>query len=547
MSTYQILEQKSPWEGIQSESKKTQEDFKVYLVRHCQSCANVAGPVTGYTRKFWRQPLCTGVGVVQAIGAGIVLKRILGDQRPLFGSSILPRAFTTAKIASVSFDNDYPSEYDQNTHVNVNDLDKFSKSSSKPTVPKLPKGGTRKKSRVVPIGSNRNRLQILESLRQEIPQLKRQQLTQSPPMNEILRVAFIKEKMNALEKNTLAPKFVKRNTGQKQSQNLSSVFNSDTYALAVNDLFGKFGRKVSMHPMFLEKVIGGDENTPQNCRQNCPRKDMIKSDWTSFETRVLPKLANFSKQNGQNCVVLFVHGHLLEDALNRGARRVWKKAKNPRQQRKNCSIHSISYDSQFRRVGVETNLQLTHSIPRDAVLHYLDMLPTNDPMNNCRYKHSHDNGEIINRANQQILSYGLSVNNPIIGETKDTRRGSGKNRTRKNYKGGHPNPDINTVNAAASAAYATYGQNTPQVGGVIADASEQDLRRLLQNCGQREVALIRERDALRLALQDATRNNGIDPNAPDAPTTSGLIGGRKKKRTRKRRQRKKKKTRRKKY
>ena len=262
--------------------------------------AKFSGPVTGYTRKFWRQPLCTGVGVVQAIGAGIVLKRILGDQRPLFGSSILPRAFTTAKIASVSFDNDYPSEYDQNTHVNVNDLDKFSKSSSKPTVPKLSKGGTRKKSRVVPIGS-RNRLQILESLRQEIPQLKRQQLTQSPSMNEILRVAFIKEKMNALEKNTLVPKFVKRNTGQKQSQNLSSVFNSDTYALAVNDLFGKFGRKVSMHPMFLEKVIGGDENTPQNCRQNCPRKDMIKP--LGFETRS-SKLANFSKQNGQKCCTI---------------------------------------------------------------------------------------------------------------------------------------------------------------------------------------------------------------------------------------------------
>ena len=135
MNKYNILEQESPWAGIQSESKKTQEDFKVYLVRHCQSCANVSGPITGYTRKFWRQPLCTGVGVVQAIGAGIVLKRILGDQRPLFGSSILPRAFTTAKIASVSFDNDYPSEYDQNPHVNVNDLDKFSKSSSKPTVP----------------------------------------------------------------------------------------------------------------------------------------------------------------------------------------------------------------------------------------------------------------------------------------------------------------------------------------------------------------------------------------------------------------------------
>jgi len=544
MSRYSVFQEKSPWAGI-SESKKTQEDFKVYLVRHCQSCANVAGPITAYTRKFWRQPLCTGVGVVQAIGAGIVLKKILGDQRPLFGSSILPRAFTTAKIASVSFDNDYPSEYDQNPHVNVNDLDKFSKSSSKSTVPKLSKGGTRKKSRVVPIGT-RNRLQIIESLRQEIPELKRQQLTQSPPMNEILRVAFIKEKMNALEKNTVAPKFVKRNTGQKQSQNLSSVFNSDTYALAVNDLFDKFGRKVSMHPMFLETVIGGDENSTQNCRQNCPRKDMIKSDWTSFETRVLPKLADFSKQNGQNCVVLFVHGHLLEDALNRGARRVWKKAKNPRQQRKNCSIHSISYDSQFRRVGVETNLQLTHSIPRDAVLHYLDMLPANDPMNNCRYKHSHDNGEIINRANQQILSYGLSVTNPIIGETKGPRRGAGRNRTRKNYKGGHPNPDPITVNAAASAAYSTYEQNTPQVGGVLADASEQDLRRLLQDCGQREEELIRERNALRRALEDATRYNGIDPNAPDAPA-SDLTGGRKKKRTRKRRRRKKKKTRRKKY
>ena len=85
------------------------------------------------------------------------------------------------------------------------------------------------------------------------------------------------------------------------------------------------------------------------------------------------------------------------------------------------------------------------------------MLPANDPMNNCRYKHSHDNGEIINRANQQILSYGLSVTNPVIGETKSTRQGAGKNRTRKNYKGGHPNPDPNSVNAAASAAYAKYG------------------------------------------------------------------------------------------
>lgn len=446
---------KSPWEGF-NKSQKQEPKFKVYLVRHCQSCANVASGIpdrkSGYTKKFWRQPLCTGVGVVQAIAAGIVLKQILPEGcQPLFGSSILPRAFTTAKFASVSYDNEYPTDINlDSTKINVNDLDKY--------IPKNFVGGRpwrRQKE------SEKKRLDAIETLRSNILNFKKKELKSSPSMKQIVRIAYIKEAMNYLENHTLVPKFFK-NTGQKQSQNVSSVFNSDTYALAVNNIFGEFGRKVSMHPKFLEDITDGDENAPQNCSRgrSCPRRKLVKSSWEDFEEEVLPKLKIFSRSHGQNCVVLFVHGHLLENALNRDKRLVWKKAKDPKKQRKNCSIHCITYGNGNTRNKVETNLQLDKQIPKAAINYYLQMMNSeivDDSMNKCQYKHSHGNAEIITRATNQIESL-------LPSAKKSQREPSAKKSQRepfeiesKKYNGGHPNPDPVVVNAAAASAYSKYG------------------------------------------------------------------------------------------
>jgi broad specificity phosphatase PhoE len=442
----------SPWEGF-NKSQKQEPEFKVYLVRHCQSCANVASGIpdqkSGYTKKFWRQPLCTSVGIIQAIAAGIVLKEILPEGcQPLFASSILPRAFTTAKIASVSYDGSYSIDNNLDT-IMVNDLDKYTKVQYNLARAKKIVGGRpwrRQKE------SEKKRLDTIETLSSNIINFKEEELKSDPSMKEIVRIAYIKEAMNYLEKHTLVPKFFK-NTGQKQSQNVSSVFNSDTYALAVNNIFGEFGRKVSMHPMFLENITGGDENAPQNCSRgrSCPRRKLVKSSWEDFEEKVLPKLKKFSRSHGQNCVVLFVHGHLLENALNRDKRLVWKKAKDPKKQRKNCSIHCITYGNGNTRNKVETNLQLGKQIPNAAINYYLQMMNAeivNDSMNKCQYKHSHGNAEIITRATNQIES--------LLPSAKKSQKEPFEIESKK-YNGGHPNPDPIVVNAAAASAYSKYG------------------------------------------------------------------------------------------
>ena len=91
----------SPWEGF-NKSQKQEPEFKVYLVRHCQSCANVASGIpdqkSGYTKKFWRQPLCTSVGIIQAIAAGIVLKEILPEGWRHVEHLLLQRPHTMAEM-----------------------------------------------------------------------------------------------------------------------------------------------------------------------------------------------------------------------------------------------------------------------------------------------------------------------------------------------------------------------------------------------------------------------------------------------------------------
>ena len=122
----------SPWSGINKPQgginkpqETTEDEFNVTFVRHCYSCANDAKKVRDFKKKFWRQPLCTDIGVVQAIAAGWALKKILpkGSNQP-FLASILPRALITAKFASVSYDNTYPGNHDYEK-LEVNDLDKL--------------------------------------------------------------------------------------------------------------------------------------------------------------------------------------------------------------------------------------------------------------------------------------------------------------------------------------------------------------------------------------------------------------------------------------
>jgi hypothetical protein len=343
----------------------------------------------------------------------------------------------TAKFASVSYDNTYTGS--SNEKLEINDLDKLvdkldldKHDLDNPSTENFSGGAWGKQN--LP---EKERLKNLEKLRGNIKTLKVQK-TGEPSTKEIHRVAYIKEAMNVLEKKLVVPKFL-QNTGQGQSSNTSTVFNSDTYVLAMNNLLPEFGRKVSMHPQFLEDVIGGHENTDQDCRKNtdCPRRKLLKSSPEDFEKHVLPKLKEFSRSHGQNGVVLFVHGHFLENILkDNGTRRVWKKAKDPTKQRKNCSIHRITYGNGSRRISVETNLQLGQQIPKGAIKHYLEMMNTrNDPMNKCQYKQSHGEAEIITRAARQIEI----LNNPVKS------------------MGGHKNPDPLFINATASQAYSNYG------------------------------------------------------------------------------------------
>ena len=231
-------------------NKYSTSPFTVVLIRHCQSCANVAnplGPFGGHTNKFWRQPLCTTKGVQQAIATGIVLPKILKELQlspnPPFGASILPRAFTTAKITSIPFDNPITLSKPPRPWSNIygDDEDSVSSIDTEPyDIIKSDYVGGSKIHRTPPykIGDPNH----------------------SPPdPNSIFRVAYIKERMNPLDPQR---RFI-HNNGSLQSQNLTSVHHSDSYLLALNHIFtdsdgDSIGRHISMNPTFLENIFGGD-------------------------------------------------------------------------------------------------------------------------------------------------------------------------------------------------------------------------------------------------------------------------------------------------
>ena len=409
-------------------------DFTVILIRHCQSCANVANPILGHTKKFWRQPLCTSEGVHQAIRTGIILPKILRDlnlhQRPPFGASILPRAFTTAKITSIPFDTppeqlpqseEHKSPWSQLPKYSDSDADTEPYNSDQESYPQ--DGGAV--------------LKRTHSKKSYTPS------SNSPSPDEIFRVAYIKEKMNPADPSTR----FKKNTGPKQSQNLTSVHHSDSYLLAMNHIFKTIdgqplGRHISMNTSFLEDIVGGNEHTSSNVRSK-----LIKSDWDSFEREVLPSLRSYSQSMGSNCVVLFVHGHLLEDALNRSSnntklskqhRRVWKKATNPQQRRENLSVHSIGYNSDGSKT-ILTNHQLRHlpNVDPEIVQQYISLIDISDPVFNCNYKYHKSRSHIVSRANdetQQSNNYPLIAKGGRKKRKKKTRRKHKKRRKTKKRK-----------------------------------------------------------------------------------------------------------------
>ena len=393
--------------------------FNIVLIRHCESCANVAnplGPFGGHIRKFWRQPLCTIKGVKQAIATGIILPNILKElglnHNPPFGASILPRAFATAKITSISFDNPItisstPSYvnsklYGDSEDGKINDSELYD-------IPKT--NGGAKISRTYPH-------KIIDP-------------NHPPPdPNSIFRVAYIKETMNPIEPKK---KFVK-NKGPMQSQNLTSVHHSDSYLLALNHIFSdsdgdSIGRHISMNPFFLENIVGGDENTSPQVR-----KKIIKSSWDSFEKEVLPSLRSYCQNKNSNCVVLFVHGHLLEDALNRTPdnkktkgkkRNVWKTARNEKQKRRNLSIHTIGYNDDGTKT-IHTNHQLRHLpyVDENLINTYVQKIDIADPMFKCKYKYHKGKAQIVTRANNESKFIDRY---PLI-------QSAGKNKTRRKRK-----------------------------------------------------------------------------------------------------------------
>ena len=76
--------------------------YRVLWVRHCESCANKAISRRSFSlmRKMFRQPLCTSVGIVQALTFGINLKKKYPLISFKFFSSFLPRAMLTSKLIS---------------------------------------------------------------------------------------------------------------------------------------------------------------------------------------------------------------------------------------------------------------------------------------------------------------------------------------------------------------------------------------------------------------------------------------------------------------
>ena len=404
-------------------------EFTVVLIRHCQSCANVANPVFKHTKKFWRQPLCTTKGVHQGIRTGIILPKILQDlnlyQRPPFGASILPRAFTTAKITSIPFDTP-PQQLPQPEKINSpwSQLPKYSSDAD-----------------TEPYDSDSDYDQTGGAVLKRIHSKKSYTPSTNPPSpDKIFRVAYIKEKMNPLDPSSR----FKKNMGPKQSQNLSSVHHSDSYLLAMNNIFKTvdgqpLGRHVSMNTTFLEDIIGGNENTSASVRNK-----LIKSDWDSFERHVLPSLRSYCQSIGSNCVVLFVHGHLLEDALNRTSnntklskqyRRVQKKHSDPQRRRENLSVHSIGYNSDGSKT-ILTNHQLRHlpSVDPEIVQRYIQLIDIGHPVFNCNYKYHYGKSHIVSSANDETQH---SNNYPLIakgGRKKRKKKKTKKKRQRKNKK-----------------------------------------------------------------------------------------------------------------
>lgn len=389
--------------------------FTIVLVRHCQSCANVAnpiGPFGGHINKFWRQPLCTNKGVQQAIAAGIILPKILKELglsiNPPFGSSILPRAFATAKITSIPFDNPItlptqpPIDLYKHQELSSTDTEEYDKIQTEYL------GGYK--------------IQRTHSR-------KTYNINSTPPNpKSIFRIAYIKEKMNAIDPYK---KFAK-NTGTKQSQNLTSVEHSDSYLLAINNIFSThdehpIGRHISMNPTFLENIVGGNEHTSEKVR-----KKLVESSWDSFELEVLPKLRKFCQANGSNCIVLFVHGHLLEDALNRTSnnsrttgkdRNVWKNANNESKKRRNLSIHTIGYNDDGTKT-IRTNHQLRHlpSIDQKLINTYIRKIDIADPMFKCKYKYHRGKAHIVSRANQESRKKGYNLSSQQSRKKNKTRR-----------------------------------------------------------------------------------------------------------------------------
>ena len=418
----------NPINSSSLEEQKSTSDphsFTIIPIRHCQSCANVANPIGafgGHTNKFWRQPLCTNKGVKQAIATGIILPKILQElqlyNNPPFCASILPRAFATAKILSIPFDNPITLQTKSRPWSNIYSDNEDSVSSTDteeyPTIDSDYVGGSK----------------IQRTHSRKTPDVN----SPPPDPNSIFRVAYIKEKMNYLDPS----KRFAKNTGPKQSQNLTSVEHSDSYLLALNHIFtdsdgDSIGRHISMNPTFLENIVGGNEHTSQ-----AVRKKLVKSSWDSFEIEVLPKLRTYCQSIGSNCVVLFVHGHLLEDALNRTsnnvktkgkARNVWKHAKNESQKRRNLSVHSITYNSDGTKT-IRTNHQLRHlpSVDENLINSYIQKIDVADPMFKCKYKYHQDRAHIVSRANRESRK---TSKYPKLSHNGGKKK---KNRTRRNKK-----------------------------------------------------------------------------------------------------------------
>lgn len=353
---------------LQQKKQGEEEEFTAVFIRHCQSCANIMKKVNKIfavgekgRKAIWRPPLCTPEGISQCIRAGLILGPILESlglslNVPFF-SSLLPRAFTTAAFTSWSFD-------------------------------------------------------------------KENNLTDTEP---IRRVAYIKEKTNTWEK------LKKKMVGQfQQSANTSDTESSNIYVDAVNNLFQTYKvpvRNISKSPKFLEDIIREPDGKVNYTKYNI-------SNYDAFERDVLPKIIKWCKQNGFTSAVFFVHGHWLQDAFNRpGVDTKLNKKFEPwvAGSRNNLSMHRIKYrhsnGENIRVVQRSTNLQLdvldkngepilfkynsefkkaktqmgnkklnkrknaelkrlVQASVSPRVREFLkDSKITDDPMNNCKYKH----------------------------------------------------------------------------------------------------------------------------------------------------------------